>query len=60
MADNEVKTPSDKPADSAAAAEAKPGGGAQDAAASRPDLRPRILSRSERESLRARLQKKFH
>jgi hypothetical protein len=58
MADDEGKTPSDKPA--ASAAEAKPSGGAQETAVSRPDLRPRILSRSERESLRARLQKKFH
>ena len=58
MADDEGKT--ENPAASAAAAEAKPGGEAQEAAVRRPDLRPRILSRSERESLRARLQKKFH
>ncbi|MBV8702039.1 hypothetical protein [Bradyrhizobium sp.] len=59
MADNEDKTPSDKPA-AGAAADAKPGGGTQEGVVSRPDLRPRNLSPSERESLRARLQKKFH
>jgi hypothetical protein len=59
MADNEDKRPSDKPA-AGAAAEAKPGGETQEGGVSRPDLRPRTLSPNERESLRARLQKKFH
>jgi hypothetical protein len=58
MADNEDKR-RDKPA-AEAAAEAKPGGETQEEGVSRPDLRPRILSANERETLRARLQKKFH
>ena len=58
MADNEDKTARDKPA-AGAAAEEKPDG-AQEGGVSRPDLRPRILSHNERETLRARLQKKFH
>ena len=55
MSDDEHKTENHEPA-----AEATPGGKAEEAVVSRPDLQPRNLSRNERESLRARLQKKFH
>ena len=60
MADNEGKIPRDQAAGSGAGAEGKPSGGTEEAVIRRPDLQPRILSHSERETLRARLQKKFH
>ena len=60
MADNEDKTPRDQAAGGGAGAERKPSGGTEEPVIHRPDLQPRILSPSEREILRARLQKKFH
>jgi hypothetical protein len=61
MADEDGKSQKQqKPADAEASSVTTRGGGVDEAPARRPPPAARILTRTEREVLRTRLQKKFH